>query len=68
MKGKVEQFDPAKGFGWIVGEDGVKYFFHWTSIVMEGYKTAEVGEEVEFEEGKTERGPRANNVRKAEAK
>jgi cold shock CspA family protein len=31
---------------------------------MEGFKTAEVGEEVEFDVQESDRGPRAANIRK----
>lgn len=67
MKGKVKKFD--KGWGFITGEDGEDYFFHYSSINMEGYKTVEIGEEVEFEPGKSENGrPRTEKVNRISSK
>ena len=50
MKGTVKMFDKEKGFGFIHGEDGKDYFFHYSAIVMDDFKTAEKGEQVEFGE------------------
>ncbi len=62
MKGKVKRFDKDKGFGFIVGEDEKEYFFHFSEIVMEGFKTIAADTEVEFETAETEKGLRANHV------
>lgn len=62
MKGKVKRFDKDKGFGFIVGEDEKEYFFHFSEIVMEGFKTINPDTEVEFETSETEKGLRANHV------
>ena len=62
MEGKVKRFDKDKGFGFIVGDDGKDYFFHFSEIVMEGFKTVEVNKKVKFEATETEKGPRANHV------
>ncbi|MCR4562618.1 MAG: cold shock domain-containing protein [Bacilli bacterium] len=64
MNGSVKMFNKEKGFGFISGEDHVDYFFHYSSIVMEGYKVAEPGEKVEFDVEASDRGPRASNIRK----
>ena len=64
MKGTVKMFDKEKGFGFIKAEDGKDYFFHHTAILMDGYKTAEKGESVEFDVEESTRGPRACNVKK----
>ena len=56
-------FDKEKGYGFITGEDGQDYFFHYSQLVRDGFKTAEIGQKVEFDEAKTEKGLRANNVR-----
>ncbi len=63
MKGTVKKFDKEKGYGFITGEDGQDYFFHYSQLVRDGFKTAEIGQKVEFDEAKTEKGLRANNVR-----
>ncbi len=64
MKGTVKMFNSEKGFGFIRTEEGKDVFFHWSSIVAEGFKTAEQGEAVEFDVEESERGPRATNIRK----
>ena len=62
MKGVVKMFNKEKGFGFIHGEDGKDYFFHYSAIVMDDFKTADKGEEVEFETEESTRGPRACKV------
>ncbi len=64
MKGTVKMFNKEKGFGFIHAEDNQDYFFHYSAILMENYKTAEKGEAVEFEVEESERGLRAKNVKK----
>ncbi len=64
MKGSVKMFNKEKGYGFIRTEDGKDVFFHYSSLIMDAYKTAEVGEKVEFEVEESERGPRATNIRK----
>ena len=64
MKGTVKMFNKEKGYGFIRAEDNRDYFFHYSALVMDDYKTAEKGEAVEFEVEESERGPRAANVRK----
>ncbi len=64
MKGKVVRFNPEKGFGFIKTEDGRDAFFHYSSLVMEGYKTIEPNAEVEFDLEESEKGLRANNIKK----
>ena len=66
MKGTVKMFNAEKGFGFIRGEDGNDYFFHYSAILMDGYKTAEKGVAVEFEVEPSERGLRACNVKKVD--
>lgn len=62
MKGIVKKFDKDKGFGFITGEDNHDYFFHYSQLMMEGFKTAEVGQHVEYEATETPKGLRANNI------
>ena len=43
MLGKVKTFNKQKGFGFInCQEEEGDIFFHYSSLVMEGYKTIEV--------------------------
>ena len=64
MKGTVKMFNKEKGYGFIRGEDGKDYFFHYSVLVMDDFKTDEKGENVEFDVQESERGLRANNVKK----
>lgn len=64
MKGKVKMFNKEKGFGFIHSEDGRDVFFHYSALVMDSFKTAEEGEEVEFDVEDSDRGLRATNVKK----
>ena len=64
MKGKVIRFNKKKGFGFIKSADDKDVFFHYSSLVMEGFKDIAVDSEVEFDVEQTEKGLRASNVRK----
>lgn len=64
MKGTVKMFNKEKGYGFIKAEDGKDVFFHYSALEMDGYKTAVEGEKVEFEEEQSDRGLRANHVKK----
>jgi CspA family cold shock protein len=44
----VAEFDEARGFGWIEGDDGARFFFHCTQIA-DGSRTIEEGARVSFE-------------------
>ena len=62
--GRVKWFNEQKGFGFITPDDGGKdLFVHHTGIIVEGYRTLQEDQEVEFEEGQGEKGPVANNVK-----
>ncbi|MBO9129948.1 cold-shock protein CspD [Bacillus sp. 165] len=62
MQGKVKWFNAEKGFGFIEREDGDDVFVHFSAIQIDGYKTLEEGQEVEFEIVEGNRGPQAANV------
>ena len=55
-------FNQEKGYGFIKLEDGKDVFFHYSQLVMEGYKTIEADVQVEFELVETERGLQARNI------
>jgi CspA family cold shock protein len=62
-RGKVKWFNPEKGFGFIVRENGEKdCFVHHSAIQGGGFKTLEEGEEVEFDVVQGQKGPAAENV------
>lgn len=64
MKGKVIRFNKDKGYGFIQNGDGKDVFFHYSELVMEGFKDIAVGSEVEFDLVESEKGLRASNVKK----
>ena len=64
MRGKVKSFSNEKGYGFIAAENGKDVFFHYSQLVMEGYKTIENDTAVEFDLVETERGLQAHNIRK----
>ncbi len=63
MTGTVKWFDDSKGFGFIEQETGEDVFVHYSEIEMEGYKTLDEDQEVEFELEETEKGLAATDVR-----
>ncbi len=62
MKGKVEWFNAAKGYGFIGREDGTDVFVHYSAIQSGGYKDLKEGEAVEFEIEQGAKGPQAARV------
>ena len=61
--GTVKWFDPEKGYGFIVPEDGGKdLFVHHSAIQTEGYASLEDGQKVTFEVGSGPKGPCASQV------
>jgi CspA family cold shock protein len=63
MKGKVVRFNPKKGFGFIRSDDEQDIFFHYSSLNMDGFKTVNPEDEVEFDLEKTDKGLRASNIK-----
>ena len=64
--GTVKWFSDAKGFGFIVPDDGEKdCFVHHSNITGEGYKSLAEGQKVEYEPGEGKKGPEATNVKLA---
>ena len=63
MEGTVKWFNDAKGFGFLTPDDGEKdLFVHMSEIQMDGFKTLKDGQDVDYEEGTTDKGPCALNV------
>ena len=62
-QGTVKWFNAEKGYGFIAVEGGNDLFVHYTAIQMEGYRSLEDGQRVEFEVGDGPKGPQAEQVR-----
>lgn len=61
--GTVKWFNNAKGYGFILADEGSEDLFaHYSSIVMDGYKTLKAGQQVSFELIKGDKGMHATNI------
>jgi CspA family cold shock protein len=66
--GTVKKVISDRGFGFISAEDGKEYFFHRNSLQASlDFDRLSGGEKVDFEIEASPKGPRATNVRAAEA-
>ena len=63
--GIVKWFNSEKGYGVISRENGDDVFVHYSAIDMDGFKTLEEGQEVQFEIVEGDKGPQATNVTRA---
>lgn len=61
--GKIKKLVRDRGFGFISDTDGKEVFFHQTSLVETNFDALNEGQSVEFEVEKSDKGPRAVNVR-----
>ncbi|AKL94486.1 cold shock-like protein CspLA [Clostridium aceticum] len=61
-KGTVKWFNAEKGYGFISRENGDDVFVHFSAITMDGFKTLEEGQTVQFEIVQGDKGPQATNV------
>ena len=65
--GKVKWFNNAKGYGFILPDNGDDdLFVHYSSITMDGYKTLKAGQEVSFDVLEGPKGLHATNINYAE--
>ncbi len=61
--GTVKWFNNAKGYGFILPDDGGEDLFaHYSSIEMEGYKTLKAGQAVSFDVIGGDKGLHATNI------
>lgn len=60
--GKVKWFNTEKGYGFIQAKEGEDIFFHYSQLMMKGFKTIQDGTRVSFilEEGN--KGPIAKEI------
>jgi cold shock protein len=64
--GTVKWFNAEKGYGFItVDEENSDVFVHWSAIEMDGYRSLDEGQRVEFQIGQGQKGPQAEEVRVA---
>jgi CspA family cold shock protein len=61
--GTVKWFNAEKGYGFISRGEAADVFVHYSAIQMDGYRSLEEGQRVEFEVGPGKKGEEAQNVR-----
>jgi CspA family cold shock protein len=64
-QGTVKWFSNEKGYGFIARNGGDDVFVHFSAIQMQGYKSLEENQKVQFEVTQGPKGPQAENVRPA---
>lgn len=65
-EGTVKWFNPEKGYGFISQNDGEDLFVHFSEIKMDGFKTLDEGQAVQFDVTTGRNGKlQASNVTKA---
>ena len=65
--GVVKWFNDEKGFGFITRDDGEKdVFVHHSAIQMDGFRSLQEGQKVQFDVVEGQKGPAAENVTKFE--
>lgn len=64
MRGTVKWFNNQKGYGFISDESGNDVFVHYSGLNMEGFKSLEECQEVEYDVTEGAKGPQAVNVTK----
>ncbi len=62
VKGIVKWFDPKKGFGFVINEQGRDVFVHYTSINSDGFRCLRNGQIVEYEQLESDKGLQGRKV------
>ena len=65
-QGTVKWFNADKGYGFIAVDGGRDVFVHFSAIQMDGYRSLEEGQRVEFDIEQSDRWPQASAVRAAD--
>lgn len=65
-KGKIRKLVRDRGFGFISDTDGREVFFHQTALVETTFNALGEDQQVEFDIEKSDKGPRAINIRIAQ--
>ena len=60
--GQVKWFDPKKGFGFIIGDEGQDVFVHYSFITGQGFRVLADGQVVDYELVQGDKGFHARNV------
>jgi len=61
-QGTVKWFNGSKGYGFIERDSGEDVFVHFSAILMDGYRSLEEGQRVEFVVTQGDKGPQASEV------
>jgi cold shock protein len=62
-KGTIKWFSNAKGFGFILSDNGEgDIFVHYSAINVEGYKTLKAGQYVSYDTERGDKGIHAINI------
>jgi len=62
-RGKVKWFSNEKGYGFIIPDDGGEdLFVHHSNIKMEGFRTLQENQAVQYDPAQGRKGPEATNV------
>ena len=62
VTGTVKWFNASKGYGFIERQGGPDVFVHFTAIQVDGFRTLQEGQRVEFSIEKGPKGLQAANV------
>jgi len=62
MNGKVKWYNPYKGYGFLLGDDGNDYFIHRSSIPLD--TTLNEGDSIQFESKENNKGLEAVEIEK----
>jgi CspA family cold shock protein len=69
VQGTVKWYNSRKGYGFIISEEGIDIFVHYTALKGEDdeYLTLHENDKVEFDIVQGQKGPQASNVVVTEA-